>query len=114
MDTLLFEEQFYTSWDYFGYFWLNYNLVIRGMNNHVMQMQLELNIEKMRHINIENLVVNVLLKKRVKKKEIWKDIFSCLNLECAKEILVWNCFKGQVMKPKTVLLNLKQQFSYNL
>jgi hypothetical protein len=40
------------------------------MNNHVMQMQLELNIEKMRHINIENLVVNVLLKKRVKKKEI--------------------------------------------
>jgi hypothetical protein len=70
MDTLLFEEQFYTSWDYFGYFLLNYNLVIRGMNNHVMQMQLELNIEKMRHINIENLVVNVLLKKRVKKKEI--------------------------------------------
>jgi hypothetical protein len=28
------------------YFLLNYNLVIRGMNNDVMQMQLELNIEK--------------------------------------------------------------------
>jgi hypothetical protein len=29
-----------------NYFSLNYNLVIRGMNNDLMQMQLELNIEK--------------------------------------------------------------------
>jgi hypothetical protein len=71
-----------------------------------MQMQLEL--------NIENLVVNMVLKKRVLKNEIWKDVFSCLTLECAKEILVWNCFKVQLMKPKIVLLKLLQQFSYNL
>jgi hypothetical protein len=45
MDTLLFEHQFYTSCSS-HYLWLNYNLVIRGMNNNVMQMQLELNIEK--------------------------------------------------------------------
>jgi len=72
-------------------------------------MQLELNIEKkMRHINIENLVVNLWCwKTEFKKNEIWwEDIFSCLTLECAKEILVWNCFKGQVMKPKIVLLKL--------
>jgi hypothetical protein len=35
------------------YLWLNYNLVIRGMNNNVMQMQVEL--------NIENLLKNMLL-----------------------------------------------------
>jgi hypothetical protein len=46
MDTFLFEEQFYTSWDYFRLFLTNYNLVIRGMNNDIMQMQLEWNIEK--------------------------------------------------------------------
>jgi hypothetical protein len=34
---------------------------------------------------------------------IWHDIFSSLTLECAKQILVWNCFKGQVMKPNIVL-----------
>jgi hypothetical protein len=34
---------------------------------------------------------------------IWHDIFSSLTLERAKQILVWNCFKGQVMKPKIAL-----------
>jgi hypothetical protein len=28
------------------YLWLNYNLVMRGMNNNVIQMNFELNIEK--------------------------------------------------------------------
>jgi hypothetical protein len=46
MDTRLFEDQLCTPCDYFPYLWLNYNLVMRGMINDLMQMQHELNIEK--------------------------------------------------------------------
>jgi len=44
--------------------------------------------------------------KKSLKKKIWNDIFLCLTLEWAKQILVLNCFKGQLMKPKIVLLKL--------
>jgi hypothetical protein len=47
----------------------------------------------MRHINIEILVVNMVLKKRVKTIKS-ENFFSCLTLEWAKQILVWNCSKG--------------------
>ncbi len=50
MDTLLFylRNKFIPLGIISHYFLVNYNLVIRGMNNDVMQMQLELNIEKKR------------------------------------------------------------------
>jgi len=46
MDTLLCEDQFFTSCGYFPLFVTQSNLVIRGMNKDLMQMQLALNIEK--------------------------------------------------------------------
>jgi hypothetical protein len=66
--TFIWGPILYLSWLFSHYLSLNYNLLTRGMNNNVMQMQLELNIEKKWDINIENLVVNMVLKKRVQKK----------------------------------------------
>jgi hypothetical protein len=45
------------------------------MNHDVMQIQVELNIEKKWDINIENLVVNMVLKKRVKTIKSEKTFF---------------------------------------
>jgi hypothetical protein len=68
------------------------------MNNNVMQMQVEL--------NIENLLMNMVLKKKVKKKTSLKRHFFMPHLRMGQTNFSLKLFKGQLMNLKIVLLKL--------